>query len=187
MGDFTMPTFLSLTPVEFSIELLLAVSLMAAGYFGILYFRLKKKSKHTASADEIGDASKQSQNLPVIVADDSDDSILFQKNKERLEIAVCAIVSEKLYLKTGFSPKIASEHFRIPVGLFLEDFEKIRGEKFFDFINRMRMEHAAVLLSDHPQYTIEAIGRMCGIESRQHFHRLFSKYYGMTPAAWRSK
>ena len=40
-------------------------------------------------------------------------------------------------------------------------------------------------ITEYPQYTIDAIAKMCGIDSRQHFHRLFSEYFGITPSAFR--
>ncbi len=187
MGGYMMPSFLPLTSTGLAEEIFLVSAIIAAGYFGILYFRLKRKTKQVVSSDKVGDAGRQSQDNQNVMHEDSGDSEIIRKYRERLEIAVDTIMTDKLYLRQGFSPKIASDHFKMPVNLFLDDFEKIIGEKFFDFINRLRMEEAAELLSSHPQYTIEAIGKMCGIESRQHFHRLFSKYYGMTPAAWRNR
>lgn len=56
---------------------------------------------------------------------------------------------------------------------------------FNNYINDLRMEYAARLLKEKPNYTIEAIGTECGVPIRQTFHRLFVKKFGMTPAEYR--
>ncbi|WP_244436456.1 helix-turn-helix domain-containing protein, partial [Bacteroides timonensis] len=50
------------------------------------------------------------------------------------------------------------------------------GLKFPQYINKLKLEYAAKLLQEQPDYSVDAIAKMCGIDSRQHFHRLFSEY-----------
>lgn len=64
-------------------------------------------------------------------------------------------------------------------------FARFSDQSFTNFINNLRMEHAAKLLKDKSNYTIEAIGTECGVPIRQTFHRLFVKKFGMTPAEYR--
>lgn len=51
---------------------------------------------------------------------------------------------------------------------------------------QIRDEHVARLLKTHPDYTINAIAKECGISTPQTFHRLFLNYFGMTPAEYRA-
>ena len=52
------------------------------------------------------------------------------------------------------------------------------------YINRIRMEYAALMLagSDKP---ISDVSSECGIENVSHFYRVFQKQYGTTPRQYR--
>ncbi|MEM1237146.1 MAG: AraC family transcriptional regulator [Pseudomonadota bacterium] len=54
-----------------------------------------------------------------------------------------------------------------------------------DYINRIRMDHAARLLrtEDTP---VESIASLCGFENTSYFYRLFVKNFGETPKRYRS-
>lgn len=56
---------------------------------------------------------------------------------------------------------------------------------FTKYINELRLEYAAELLRDRPDYTIEAIGEECGMPIAQTFYRNFSDKFGVTPADFR--
>ena len=64
-------------------------------------------------------------------------------------------------------------------------FDKYSQLTFSNYINNLRMERAAKLLKEKPNYSIEAIAQECGVPVRQTFYRQFSKKYGMTPANYR--
>lgn len=95
------------------------------------------------------------------------------------------IVARQLYLTQGITAKSIQEMLGMPAWLFGEKFERHTGKKFTEYINELRMNHAAKLLIEYPNYKIEAIANMCGIDSRQHFHRQFSDYFSITPSAFR--
>lgn len=59
------------------------------------------------------------------------------------------------------------------------------GKTLGEFIDSLRMEYAKLLLLNSPHYTIDAIARECGATSRSAFYRLFRKYCGCTPCAYR--
>ncbi len=52
------------------------------------------------------------------------------------------------------------------------------------YVNRIRMEHAAMLLAsdDTP---IPEVALSCGIENQSHFYRVFRRHYGVTPLSYR--
>ena len=52
------------------------------------------------------------------------------------------------------------------------------------FLNRLRLRHAVRLLSE-PGAKITAVAAELGFDSLSHFHRLFKRHYGLTPAQYR--
>lgn len=59
------------------------------------------------------------------------------------------------------------------------------GETFYDHINRLRVDHAIVLLADGAK-RLEEIALASGFNSRQSFHRVFSKIKGLSPLEYRT-
>jgi AraC-like DNA-binding protein len=53
------------------------------------------------------------------------------------------------------------------------------------WLNSLRIEKAKELLTDHPEWSNEAIARECGFADRTYFQRKFKELTGRTPAEWR--
>lgn len=56
-----------------------------------------------------------------------------------------------------------------------------------DYINKLRVEHSLSLINDHPDWTIDAIAEECGYVSRATYYRHFNKFFGITPARYRTE
>jgi AraC family cel operon transcriptional repressor len=65
-----------------------------------------------------------------------------------------------------------------------KSFQRYYGETPTDFINRLRLRQAVRSLNE-PDIKISAIAAELGFDSLSHFHRLFKRHYGLTPAAYR--
>lgn len=65
-----------------------------------------------------------------------------------------------------------------------KSFRRYYGETPTDFINRLRLRQAVRLL-DEPGAKIAAVAAELGFDSLSHFHRLFKRHYGLTPAGYR--
>lgn len=91
------------------------------------------------------------------------------------------IISRRLYLQPDFSKEELKKIVHIPKNKFAQLFKEYAGSSFSQYINNLRMEHAARLLSEQSNYTIESIAQDCGISSTTTFYRLFSERYNMTP------
>lgn len=64
-------------------------------------------------------------------------------------------------------------------------FNGSHGKTFFEFVNEYRVQHAKELLKSSSE-KLEIIAEMSGFNSRQSFHRVFSKITGCTPEQYRS-
>ena len=62
------------------------------------------------------------------------------------------------------------------------------GCSFSDYVNRLRVEHAKMLIMQHDRHgssgKLSTIATDAGFSGEQSFYRNFRKFTGMTPAAW---
>jgi AraC-like DNA-binding protein len=66
-----------------------------------------------------------------------------------------------------------------------EAVKAVSGLTVQEYINRMRIEEAKLLLETSHSTTIEGIAEACGFATDRTFYRLFRNAYGLTPAAYR--
>ncbi len=64
-------------------------------------------------------------------------------------------------------------------------FKRITGSTIVDYITRLRMERAKLLLRQ-TDISVNQIPDYIGVGSRQYFHQLFKKHTGQTPAEYRN-
>lgn len=95
------------------------------------------------------------------------------------------ILEKKLYLNPELSRMMLLEKYNIPRNNFSSLFQKYVGTSYSKYINNLRLEEAAKMLKEQPNYTIESVANDCGISSVATLYRLFSKKYGMTPTEYR--
>lgn len=62
---------------------------------------------------------------------------------------------------------------------------KYAGCSFKDYMMRLKVEQSVSLMKKHPEWTIEAIAKSAGFNSRNTFYQNFNRLYGMTPAQYR--
>jgi AraC-like DNA-binding protein len=65
-----------------------------------------------------------------------------------------------------------------------KSFRHYYGETPTDFINRLRLRKAVRALGE-TDAKVAAVSSELGFDSLSHFHRLFKRHYGLTPAAYR--
>lgn len=95
------------------------------------------------------------------------------------------IISRKLYLQPDFSREELIKLVRISKNRFSPLFKQYANTSFSGYVNNLRLEYAARLLKEYPEYSIDSIALSSGISSTTTFYRLFVGRFGMTPAEYR--
>lgn len=91
------------------------------------------------------------------------------------------IIGEKLFLQSDFSREKLLNTISVPKNKFGQLFQQFAGMNFSKYINNLRLDYAAKMLREYPDYTIDAIAKSCGMSTVQTFHRLFLEKFGITP------
>jgi AraC family transcriptional regulator len=66
-------------------------------------------------------------------------------------------------------------------------FQALAGETLADFVARLRLDRALLLMSYSPRSTLTEIGQACGFSSSSSFSRCFRRRFGVPPRAFDSK
>lgn len=83
---------------------------------------------------------------------------------------------------------LAENYLFISVGYLSKQFVKEEGERFSDYLNRIRMEEAKKLLALYSNDNIKDIAKQVGFGSNPHyFSQVFKKYVGCTPSEYWEK
>lgn len=87
-------------------------------------------------------------------------------------------------LTADLSLKHIAQVMNVNASYLSATFRKECGETLTDFVNRKRMETAAIILS-HSDKQVQTVAEECGILDGNYFIKLFKKQYGMTPTQYR--
>lgn len=93
----------------------------------------------------------------------------------------------EVYLAKNYSEPISiqgiAHHFHLNPSYIQRIFKKATGMSIVTYVNNLRIKKAAqMMMSGMP---LIEIAISCGINSRQHFWKLFQKYYGCSPNEYR--
>ncbi|MEK4853102.1 helix-turn-helix domain-containing protein [Paenibacillus sp. FSL H7-0756] len=66
-------------------------------------------------------------------------------------------------------------------------FKRVTGDTFVNYLNGFRIKEAQRLLRSHGRLSANAIGKKVGFEDKHYFTKVFKKYTGMTPGAYRDE
>lgn len=142
----------------------------------------------TADADddvEETDGQAENEPCPEACEETVTDKEELEKNRLLFEKLDDAVTRDKLYL----SPDLSREDLvkltgvnKTRVGRILQ---QNTGLGTTGYINKKRLEFAAKLLKNNPDFTIPTIAEKCGLPNVPTFNRLFRTKYGMTPSEYR--
>jgi AraC-like DNA-binding protein len=111
--------------------------------------------------------------------EDHEDLLMYQK-------MIHTIIDDKRFLEPNLSRDQLLRELHIPKNKFSTLFKNYGGTTYTKFINDLRLDYAVKLLKLHPNYTINAIAKDCGISSIPTLYQLFSQRYGMTPSEYKT-
>ncbi|MBG9735263.1 AraC family transcriptional regulator [Paenibacillus alvei] len=78
-----------------------------------------------------------------------------------------------------------AEHVHLNPHYFSKVFKQQTGETFIDYVTRLRIDKAKVLILDG-QYSLKEVCYMVGYKDPNYFSRVFKKVTGVTPTEYRS-
>lgn len=107
--------------------------------------------------------------------------------KARILADLNLLMEEKYYLNTGITRESLAEKLMTNETYLREVIMEQFGYTFTDYIVRLRLNHARMLLMDGALAgcTIESIAMDSGFNSRTTFYRQFKQKYGMSPEEYR--
>lgn len=104
------------------------------------------------------------------------DNVLVRKAMTIMDHQMDSCTLLSIASQLGLNPSYLSRLFR-----------EESGEKFQDYLQRIKMERAATLLGRSHQYRTKEIAAMLGYQDTQNFCRRFKLFYGMSPGSYRRK
>ena len=113
--------------------------------------------------------------------------IVDMKSEYGVRLFVRELKARKLYRDPNFKRDTLLTELGINKRTFSHDFEVVMGHSVLRYISILRVECAAELIRDFPNYTIEGIAVDSGFASRASFYRQFSDYFGISPSVYRSQ
>lgn len=109
------------------------------------------------------------------------------KNHQRVEQALKQWMEGRGHLKTGITIQDAVDEMNIPRYLLAQWIKNTEFEVFSRWIAHLRVEEAKQLMTEHPEYSNEAVAKECGFSSRSYFQKVFRDLTGMTPMEFQSQ
>lgn len=90
------------------------------------------------------------------------------------------VTTEQLFTRQTISRDDLMKCIGVDKNRLLRILQQNAGINVVDYLNNKRMEYAAELLKEHPEYNIVTVANMCGM-SVSTFNRTFKNKYKMTP------
>jgi len=181
LATITLYIVLPSTQVEYVI-LPLVLTII---YCCIVYFSYHYNSIFTATTYKYFE--EESHNVEVLSAANHDKFVQppdLEGLQEILRLVEQRFQNDELYTDPELTITSLAHNLKIPVKKLSLSINKLCDKNFYDYINDKRIEKSLSLLKDRSYYTIEAIGKESGFNSRSAFYRAFKKQTGKTPAEY---
>lgn len=94
---------------------------------------------------------------------------------------------EEQYMDSNLSAQFLADQYHITPSYFSRLFNEQTGEAFPDYLAKIRLEHAKLLLVSRENRSIQEICKEVGYSNASYFTAIFKKNYGLTPGQYRKK
>lgn len=91
------------------------------------------------------------------------------------------VTEKKLYLDGNLNRRKLMRIAGVDKNRFGMMMRKYAKTNFSGYINAKRMEYAAQLITEHPEYTMKQVAEACGYNSQSTFFRVFKSVFDITP------
>lgn len=110
---------------------------------------------------------------------------LKDKENDELRIVMCNFI-EKNYDNSNLQISDLASKYNLSVSFLYKFFKKNMGTTFAEYLESIRIDHAAYLLKD-TDTMIKEIAEMCGYNSGHVFRRAFRRVKGVLPTDYRNR
>lgn len=94
-------------------------------------------------------------------------------------------IGEKHYVDADLKMETALAQMGLTMprlAFYLENVARVKGYR--QWISMLRIEHAKAMMTENPNYTLDAIAEMCGFANRRSLANVFKAQVGMSPGQW---
>ncbi|MBR1682982.1 MAG: AraC family transcriptional regulator [Bacteroidaceae bacterium] len=155
----------------------------------LLAYRIKtvRKRKNKALIDVARSLAQPATSIEMSELDTmTDDAQTRDSETVRFATFDRTVEQGRLYTQSDLSREMLSDLMGVDRTTFSRIIQEQSGCKNMnDYLNQKRIRHAARLLREQPNYTIQAVMEDSGFQSKSNFIRLFRDTYGMTPSEYR--
>ena len=166
-----------------AIELAFLLSRLGLGSIFTLKTMLKNHSQNLLSIEKTNTVEELAEVLHGIAGNLEKQIRIFQKTQH-----APALKKAEDYIQENFAHKISLKEAAKIAGLsppyFSTVFKNERGENFSTYINRLRVEKAAVMLEE-TNFSLCKIALACGFQDQSWFSKIFKNFTGKSPGKFR--
>ena len=123
---------------------------------------------------------KQEKSVP----DESGDRAATEADRILFERIACEIKNRQLFRDPNFSRTELLKIIPVPQNKFAGLFKRFANKSFTEYIRDLRLRYANELFIDHPDWSMDAVIKECGM-LRSSFYAAFIQNYGMNPDEFR--
>lgn len=133
-----------------------------------------------ANINKVIDDNKQEKRIKV-----SNPATYSEYEEQMVQRYIHELCSRNLFCNPNFDRDELLEELHFPKTGFWKLFEEKTGQRFATYILNLRLEYAAEMIREHPEYTIDGIATKSGFSGRSTFYRNFTARFGISPNIYR--